>query len=269
MQHMPAKNRKRLILDTLKKQGGIRITELAEHLNKSRMTITRDLDELAKNGLLLRVHGGAVSNTSTSYEPPYFSRKGFRNKAKQAIAQLANDFITEGNTLILDVGSTTSELAMLLKKRKNLTVITPSLEHAIELSVNSAIKIIVSGGIVRVGEMSLVGPISERTIKEFNVDLAFIGAGGVDLEAGLTEYNMEDAQVKKCIIENSRKSIVLADAAKLGAVTLAKVIPLKKIDILITDSEADSSIIQQIKETGVQVLFAEKNNIKFAEEVEL
>jgi DeoR/GlpR family transcriptional regulator of sugar metabolism len=268
LQHLPAKSRKRLILDTLKKDGGIRITELAEKLDKSRMTITRDLDELAKSGLLLRVHGGAVSNTSTSYEPPYFSRKGFRNKAKQAIAQLANDFITKGNTLILDVGSTTRELALLLKKRKNLTVITPSLEHAIELSVNSAIKTIVSGGIVRVGEMSLVGPISEQTIKGFNVDLAFIGAGGVDLEAGLTEYNMEDAQVKKCILENCRKTIVLADAAKLGAVTLTKVIPLEKIDILITDSKSDSSFVQKIKEMGVKVFIADKNKKEFAEEME-
>ena len=93
MQHMPAKNRKRLILDTLKKKGGIRITELAEDLKKSRMTISRDLNELANSGLLLRVHGGAVTNTSTSYEPPYFTRRGFRNRAKQAIAHLANDFM--------------------------------------------------------------------------------------------------------------------------------------------------------------------------------
>ena len=111
MKQMLANNRKRLILETLKKKGGIKITELAEKLNKSRMTITRDMDELANNGLLLRVHGGAVSNISRSYEPPYFSRKGLRNEAKQAIASAANDLITEGNTLILDVGSTTRELA--------------------------------------------------------------------------------------------------------------------------------------------------------------
>ena len=258
MQHMPAKNRKRLILDTLKKKGGIRITELAEDLKKSRMTISRDLNELANSGLLLRVHGGAVTNTSTSYEPPYFTRRGFRNRAKQAIAHLANDFVAAGNTLLLDVGSTTRELALLLKNRKNLTVITPSLEHAIELSGNSSINVIVTGGTVRVGEMSLVGPIYEQTIKDFNVDLALIGAGGVDLDAGLTEFNMQDAQIKKCIIQNCRKSIVLADAEKLGKVTLAKVIPVNKIDILITDSKADSSILQQIKEKGVSVLVANK-----------
>ncbi|SVD01605.1 uncharacterized protein METZ01_LOCUS354459, partial [marine metagenome] len=189
--------------------------------------------------MLLRVHGGAVTNTSTSYEPPYFTRKGFRNRAKQTIAHLANDFIAAGNTLLLDVGSTTRELALLLKNRKNQTVITPSLEHAIELSGNSSINVIVTGGTVRVGEMSLVGPISEQTIKDFNVDLALIGAGGVDIDAGLTEFNMQDAQIKKCIIQNCSKSIVLADTEKLGKVTLAKVIPVNKIDILITDFKAD------------------------------
>ena len=254
MKHMPAKNRKRLVLETLKKNGGIKIAELAENLNKSRMTITRDLDELADKGLLLRVHGGAVSNISTSYEPPYYSRKGLRNEVKQAIASVANDLITEGNTLILDVGSTTRELALFLKNRKNLTVIAPSLEHAMELAINSAIKLIVTGGIVRMGEMSLVGPISESSIKEFNVDKAFIGAGGVDLKAGLTEYNTEDAQVKKYIIENCRQSIVLADSTKLGKVTLSNVISMEKIDILITDSEAEPAFIEGLEEMGVQVL---------------
>ena len=106
--------------------------------------------------------------------------------------------------------------------------------------------------------MSLVAPISEQTIKDFNVDLALIGAGGVDLDAGLTEFNMQDAQIKKCIIQNCSKSIVLADAEKLGKVTLAKVIPVNKSDILIMDFKADSSILQQIKEKGVSVFVANK-----------
>ena len=256
MKHLVANSRKQFILETLKKTGGIKISELAKKLGKSRMTITRDLDELAKDGLLLRVHGGAVSNISRGYEPPYFSRKGLRTGAKQAIAKVANELITEGNTLILDVGSSTRELAQLLKNRKNLTVITPSLEHAMELAGNSLIKLIVTGGVVRVGEMSIVGPISENTINEFNVDKAFIGAGGIDLKAGLTEYNTEDAQVKKSIIENSKQSIVLADSTKLGNVTFSKVISLEQIDILITDSEADSSYINSLEEKGIKVLIA-------------
>ena len=256
MKHLVANSRKQFILETLKKTGGIKISELAKKLGKSRMTITRDLDELAKDGLLLRVHGGAVSNISRGYEPPYFSRKGLRTGAKQAIAKVANELITEGNTLILDVGSSTRELAQLLKKRKNLTVITPSLEHAMELAGNSLIKLIVTGGIVRVGEMSIIGPISENTINEFNVDKAFIGAGGIDLKAGLTEYNTEDAQVKKSIIGNCKQSIVLADSTKLGNVTFSKVIPLEKIDILITDSEADPSFINGLEGKGIKVIIA-------------
>ena len=256
MKHITANGRKQLILETIKKTGGIKILELAGKLSKSRMTITRDLDELAKNGLLLRVHGGAVSNINRGYEPPYFSRKGLRSVAKQAIAKVANELITEGNSLILDVGSTTRELAQFLKKRKNLTVITPSLEHAMELAGNSFIKLIVTGGVVRVGEMSVIGPISENTIKEFNVDRAFIGAGGIDLKAGLTEYNTEDAQVKKSIIENCKQSIVLADSTKLGNVTFSKVISLEKIDILITDSEADPSFINGLEAKGIKVLIA-------------
>ena len=169
---------------------------------------------------------------------------------------MANELITEGNSLILDVGSTTRELAQFLKKRKNLTVITPSLEHAMELAGNSLIKLIVTGGVVRVGEMSVIGPISENTIKEFNVDRAFIGAGGIDLKAGLTEYNTEDAQVKKSIIENCKQSIVLADSTKLGNVTFSKVISLEKIDILITDSEADPSFINGLESKGIKVLIA-------------
>jgi DeoR family fructose operon transcriptional repressor len=125
-----------------------------------------------------------------------------------------------------------------------------------ELAGNSVIKLIVTGGVVRVGEMSVIGPISENTIKEFNVDRAFIGAGGIDLKAGLTEYNTEDAQVKKSIIENCKQSIVLADSTKLGNVTFSKVISLEKIDILITDSEADPSFINGLESKGIKVLIA-------------
>ena len=117
---------------------------------------------------------------------------------------MANELITEGNTLILDVGSTARELAQLLKKRKNLTVITPSLEHAMELAGNSVIKLIVTGGIVRVGNLSIIDLILENTIKEFNVDKSYIDAGEIDLNVGLTEYNAEDAQVKKSIIGNCK-----------------------------------------------------------------
>ena len=227
MKQITANSRKQLILENLKKTGGIKISELAGKFGKSRMTITRDLDELASNGLLLRVHGGAVSNISRGYEPPYFSRKGLRTVAKQAIANMANELITEGNTLILDVGSTTRELAQFLKKRKNLTVITPSLEHAMELAGNSVIKLIVTGSIVRVGEMSIIDPISENNIKEFNVDKSYIDVGKIDLDVSLTEYNAEDAQVKKSIIGNCKESIILANSRKLGNVTFSKVIRLE------------------------------------------
>ena len=147
--------------------------------------------------------------------------------AKQAIANMSNELITEGNTLIFDVGSTKRELAQFLKKRKNLSVITPSLEHEMELAGNSVIKLIVTGSIVRVGEMSIIDPISENNIKEFNVDKSYIDVGKIDLDVSLTEYNAEDAQVKKSIIGNCKESIILANSRKLGNVTFSKVIRLE------------------------------------------
>ena len=140
---------------------------------------------------------------------------------------MAHELITEGNTLILDVGSTAREFAQLLKKRKNLTVITPSPEHSMEFAGNYFIKLIVSGGIVRVGVMSIIYPISENTIKEFNVDKSYIDAGEIDLNVGLTEYNAEEAQIKKSIIGNCKESIVLANSIKLGNVTFSKVIRME------------------------------------------
>jgi DeoR/GlpR family transcriptional regulator of sugar metabolism len=154
------------------------------------MTIRRDLRELDREGLLRRVHGGAISNLGRSYEPPYQIRTTRQIEAKRAIGRKAAEMIFDGDSLALDVGTTTLEVVRFLHGKRNLTILTASLpianEIASSLSLTADVRLILTGGIVRAGELSMVGHIAEETYRSLRVDKAFIGIGGLNLESGLT-----------------------------------------------------------------------------------
>jgi DeoR/GlpR family transcriptional regulator of sugar metabolism len=258
---MNSMERQNQIVEQVVKNGRITIPDICEMFNVSEMTARRDLNELDRQGLLRRVHGGAVANLGRSYEPPFQSRAVKNQDAKIAIGLKAAELIYDGDSIALDVGSTTLEIVKGLKEKRNLTIITSCLQIANRvvdtLALESDVRLILTGGIVRPRELSMVGTIPEKVYQDFHVDKAFIGIGGLSLEDGLTEYNIEDTQIKQMLIRNAREKIVVADGSKFGLTTFASVGPLAAVDRIITDRSAPQEILAGIRKLGVEILLAD------------
>jgi DeoR/GlpR family transcriptional regulator of sugar metabolism len=253
---VPAERRKQ-ILDLIEKRNSISVAELCRLLDVSDMTIRRDLRILSNRGLLERVHGGALSRRGRSYEPPYFSRATNNIIQKEIIGRCAAALVYEGDSIALDVGTTTLEIAKALTTTPNLTIVTASLPIANVLCQAPSIRLILTGGIVRDQELSMIGHIAEHTYKEFHIDKAFVGIGGLHPEAGLTEYNVEDSLVKKALIASAEQVIVVADSSKLGETCLASVGPLSIVDTLVTDVNAPPDIIDLLRARDIEIIFAQ------------
>jgi DeoR/GlpR family transcriptional regulator of sugar metabolism len=232
---MLLEERHRQILELLDAMGSVVMNDLVERFNVSDMTIRRDLDSLEGQGLLRRVRGGAVGAQGRSYEPPFLVRNSKNQEEKQRIAQAAADLIENGDSIALDVGTTTLEIAHQLSEKRNLTIVTACLHVANVLAQHPDIRVIVTGGILRPTELSLVGHLAERAFREFFVDKLFLGVGGIDFDAGLTEFNLEDALVKRAAIQNAKETIVVADSSKFGRVAFTEIAPLSAMSRLITD----------------------------------
>jgi len=257
---MSALNRFSQIVEIVTEKGSITIPEICERFGVSEMTARRDLNELDRQGLLRRVHGGAITSLARSYEPPFPTRAIKNTSAKVAIGLKAAELVYDGDSIALDVGTTTLEIVDGLKGKRNLTIITSCLQIAnrvvAELSLSSDVRLIVTGGIVRPRELSLIGSIPENVYKELHVDKAFIGIGGINPTDGLTEYNLEDAQIKQTLIPSAREKIVVADGSKFGLTTFASVAPLKSINTIVTDRSAPTEMLHMIRESGVEVIIA-------------
>ncbi len=200
------------------------------------------------------MRGGAIATLSRSYEPPLAGRATDQLPAKRAIARAAAELVDFGETAILDVGSTTLELARCLRGRGGLTILTPSIRVATELAEDPNVRVILSGGIVRPGEFSLIGDLAERTFEQLNCDVVFLGVGGMQAEKGLTEYNLDDTRVKQAAIKAASRRVALADHTKLDRVCLARIAPFEEIDVLITDAEPEHPLLEVIRDAGVQVI---------------
>lgn len=241
------------VLDALQADGRVEVADLAQRFDVSEMTVRRDLEELERRDLCRRVHGGAIPGTSRSYEPPFSLREQREAAAKEAIAAEVVDLLGIGETVLLDVGTTTLAVARALRGRNNLTVLTPSLPIANVLADEAGLRVICLGGVARPGERSLVGSLTLEAVRQFYVDVLVLGVGGLDTEAGLTEFNVEDAAVKRAALERSRRLIVAADDTKLGAVAFAAVAPASRIDVLVTNGTDDNEQVRLLRELGIEV----------------
>jgi DeoR/GlpR family transcriptional regulator of sugar metabolism len=248
--------RRQAVLRRLTALGEVGFGDLAEEFDVSEMTIRRDVETLESEGLARRVRGGAISVVSRSYEPPFAVRATTSADAKAVIGAAAARLVNDGDTVIIDVGTTTLELARALHGRRGLIVVTASLPVALELGSDPDIRVVVTGGQVRQGELSLTGGMAEEAFTTMNCDLAFIGVAGICATPGLTEYNPDDARVKRAAIDAARRAIVLADTSKLGKVTFSTVAPLSAIDALVTDAPAGNPDVREIAAAGVDIVEA-------------
>jgi DeoR family transcriptional regulator of aga operon len=231
--------RRTVILNILNKAGRCRVIDLARELTVSEVTVRQDLDILEKQGLLSRTHGGAILIAKRGFERAFqFEETAFRDE-KNRIGQAAAGLVSDGETIILDVGTTVTEVARNLQLRKGLTVVTNALNIAMLLEDSPEITVLVTGGTLRAKQHSLVNPFGQFILERIQVDLAFIGVNGIEAEHGVTNANMAEAEMKSLFIKTARRRILVADSGKVGNVALAKVASLQEIDLLITDEQAD------------------------------
>lgn|SRR5574341_632108 len=257
---MDSEGRRALILREIDDRGSVRVIELASRLGVSEMTVRRDLTDLEREGGVRRVHGGAVSARGRSYEPPLILRSTENQDAKKRIGKLAASLVADGDSIAIDIGSTTHELAHNLLGRRNLTVITSSLHIANLLTSQPDIRLILSGGIVRKGEASLVGDLAQYAYQNFFVDRLFLGVGAIDAKAGLTEYNLDDALVKQAMIRCAKEIIVLADMTKFDHVAFARIAPLNVIHQIVTDRAPTGNLLEELNRSGVFIHVAEADD---------
>lgn len=232
---MQAQERQQQILQLLEARGNVSISDLSTRFSVSDMTIRRDLAQLEEDGLLRRTHGGATRTVSGSFEPPFALRARTNLEAKKAIAAEVARQIVDGQTLVLDGGSTGTAIAEALVGR-SLTVCALNMRVAEILSSSPATRVMVPGGVIRPGELSLTGPAAERTLADHRFDTYVMTVSAIEASAGLTEWNIEDAAVKRAALASSGRCLVACDSSKFGNVAFARIAGLEAADLFITDA---------------------------------
>jgi DeoR/GlpR family transcriptional regulator of sugar metabolism len=250
--------RQQTILEEMEKRGSVSVAALSGLLGVSDMTVRRDLEELSARSLLRKVHGGAVPVPKTAAEPHFVQKQRLNRVEKRAIARAALGFINSGDTVAFSAGTTTWQIAEALKRnRGSLTFITNSTNIALTLQENGWEQIVLSGGMFRTPSDALVGPFADRTLRTLNSDVLFLGVHGVHPDAGLTTPNVAEAETDGHLVTAAQKVVVVADHSKLGVVALAKIAPLSRVDVLVTDDGADAEMLREIELSGVRVVVAE------------
>jgi len=265
---MLAAQRQRAIVERVQAHGGVRVRELVQELGVSDMTIRRDLEALASQGLVRKVHGGAATLRSQATHEPGFEAKSTQREAeKEAIANRAASFISRDSAIALSAGTTTWRLARKLVAIPGITVVTNSIRVAAVLYPTSAAlhqTVILTGG-VRTPSDALVGPVAVAAIRSLNIDQLFLGVHGMSLERGFTTPNFLEAEVDQALVEAARSIVVLADHTKWDTIGLSTICFLSDVDVLITDDSIAAKARRQIEpEVGelivVEAATLERNN---------
>ena len=253
---MLANQRRLKILEMLREDGVVKVMTLGKFFKVSEVTIRQDLEKLEKEGLVTREHGGAYLN-SVEQQVRSLSLNSENIELKEKIGRKAAEFIQNGDSIIMDSGSTTTEIAKHILDRKNLTVITNSLNIALLLGAEPGINLIMTGGEFKGPTLSLTGQKAADMFQGLHVDKLFLATAGISLKAGLTYPSLSDIVVKKAMIESADKVYLVADSTKIGKSSLASLGALSLIDYLITDvgiKEMDRKIF---KENDIEFIIAE------------
>ncbi|MFD7862094.1 DeoR/GlpR family DNA-binding transcription regulator [Streptomyces sp. NPDC057682] len=247
-------------------QGSTRVSvaELAQRLGVSEMTVRRDLDALEGRGLVRRVHGGAVATRSRAEDAGFDARASWQAATKDRLGAAVASLVEPGSRVLLDAGTTTVHVAEQLASRGPLTVAVLSLQAAVRLADRPGIDLLVVGGRSRPGERSFVGPLALATLEELAFDCFVMSIGGVHAEHGWSEFSLEDAAVKRAGIVRSARTVVVADATKLGVRAFSRVAPLDSVQQFVTDRAAADSdthpggpqTLDALREAGVDTVLA-------------
>jgi DeoR family transcriptional regulator of aga operon len=248
--------RRRRILERLKKQETVTVEDLARGFAVSSVTVRADLQALADAGLLVRSHGGALRRLDNQPDLPVNVKESLRHAEKVRIAERAVQMIRPEDTIVLDSGTTTLEIARQLRAadKKPLTVITNALNIALELARQPEVRTIILGGLLRQVSLSLVGPHAEQALRDLNADRAFIGVDGLDPEIGLSTPDVLEAQLNAMMMRVSKEVVVVADASKFGRRSLSVIGKLESCHAVITDEAVPAEMRDAVRARGVELI---------------
>jgi DeoR/GlpR family transcriptional regulator of sugar metabolism len=229
------------------------VAELSQVLGASPSTIRRDLDELQERGLVERVHGGA-SITTIGLEPGQATRARIHPTEKRRIGEAAARLIVPGSTVLISGGTTTEHMLPFLGDLRDVTVITNGVQIAAGLAEYADLNVIVLGGELRRESMSLLGHLVTEAVREFTVDLLFMGAFGVDPRDGVTGANLHETQTDRSMVAAARRVVIVADSSKLDQRGPVRLAPIEKVDTLVIDDGIDADLVARFETSGVTVL---------------
>ena len=254
---MLANQRRGKILELLKEDGSAKVITLSRIFKVSEVTVRQDLEKLESEGLIIREHGGAYLKSVEDHVKNFSLMNQENLDKKQIIGKKAAELVESGDTIILDSGSTTTEMAKKLIGRKNITVITNALNIALMLGAEPGIELNMTGGEFKPPTLSLTGQKAADFFEDIHVDKLFLATAGISLRSGLTYPSLSDIVVKKAMIDVAEKVYLVADSSKIGKNAFASLGALSLIDFIITDSEIDKERAQILRDHEIEFIIAE------------
>ena len=247
--------RQRELARLLERNGRLSVGQICEQFGVSEATARRDLEALSEQGLIQRVHGGAVFVHQAAPEEPILRRSHEQEKEKERIGRAAAALVQDGETIFLGSGTTVLQVAQHLATR-NITIITNSLPVINLMSEKENINLIALGGMLRDTELSFIGHITEQALSEVRADKVIIGIRAISLEQGLTNDYLPETLTDRAILNTGRENIIVADHTKCGVISTAFVAPLTAINTLVTDNLTNPDFIQALRDSGIEVMVA-------------
>ncbi|MEY8332038.1 DeoR/GlpR family DNA-binding transcription regulator [Lachnospiraceae bacterium 47-T17] len=255
---MLAAERRNEILSILKEEGRVIVADLSKKYDVTEETIRRDLEKLENDGYAERTYGGAVLRGSEKDEVPFLMRKRENVEAKMRIATALSQMINDGDRIMLDASTTALFVAKQIRDKKNITVITNSIEILLELSDMPDWKVLSTGGSLKGRALSLLGYQAERMVDGFFVDKAILSCKGVDLQKGFTDSNELDAGIKKQMLGSATKRIMAVDNAKFDHLSFTQVVDFSGIDLLATDKKLSDEWEARLMQSDVEILYTDE-----------
>lgn len=244
--------RRKRILELLERDGKVAVSQLSEELGATVVTIRSDLSALEENGYLERIPGGAILRAQLRPQRP----GGLNLPEKQAIAAATARLIHDGDTLFLNSGTTTREVALALKQHRNLNVVTNSVAVASELSGIPTFRVILLGGELNVQYLFTCGGDAQEQLRKYQADYAILSLDGVSAERGITTYHADEAIIDRMMVERAQKTLIVADHTKLGHAGFSQICPLQQVHTLITDQEGASEQLDMLRTTQMRIVIA-------------
>ncbi|MBO4353428.1 MAG: DeoR/GlpR transcriptional regulator [Clostridia bacterium] len=252
---MFAIERRNAILAALSAEGKVVVSELSQNFGVTEETIRRDIDKLEKEGLATKTYGGAVSNVSPSTDLPYNIRKRVNVEQKQLVAEKVASMISDGDRIMLDASSTAIYVTRKIKNKKDITVITNSVEILLELADKTGWHVLSTGGSLKEGALSMVGTSAEKMVRGYHVDFAICSAKGIDEKMGITDSNEKDSEMKQAIFASADKKVLALDSTKFDKISFVKVCDIKDVDIIVTDKSPSEAWKNRLAENGVELIY--------------